>query len=115
MKTQNHDDLEAFIAVLPATIQKALQKADKDYTAHVLTAKCLLLQEKSGEAVSFLTTAKKLYPSEAQAWHLSGAAYLDTKQYDRAYEQFEQTDKLLPGNPMICMTSPPSGPSFSAT
>jgi tetratricopeptide (TPR) repeat protein len=43
--------------------------------------------------------AKKVYPQEAQAYHLSGFAKLKLKDFDGAYKEFERFDKRLPGNP----------------
>ena len=64
-------------------------------------AKCLMMQEKSLNALKYIQKAKKIYPSEAQAYHLSGMANIKLKRFNRAYNQFEQYDQHLPGNPHI--------------
>ncbi|MCK5311672.1 MAG: M48 family metalloprotease [Desulfobacteraceae bacterium] len=81
--------------------KKAIKKAGNDYTAHVMMAKCLLIQKKPLKALKYTKKAKKLYPSEAQAYHLSGMANIKLKHYNKAYNQFEKYDKHLPGNPHI--------------
>jgi len=81
--------------------KKAIRKAKTDYTAQIMMAKCLLMQEKALSALKYAQKAKKIYPSEAQAYHLSGMANIKLKRFNRAYNQFEQYDQHLPGNPHI--------------
>ncbi|MCK5097634.1 MAG: M48 family metalloprotease, partial [Desulfobacteraceae bacterium] len=81
--------------------KKAIKKAKNDYTAHVMMAKCLLVQEKSSETLKYTKNASRLYPAEAQAYHLSGFAYINLKKYRKAYNQFEKYEEHLPGNPHI--------------
>ena len=84
-----------------ASYKNAIKKAKNDYTAHVMMAKCLLIQEKSSETLKYTKKASKLYPSEAQAYHLSGFAYINLKKYRKAFNQFEKYEEHLPGNPHI--------------
>ena len=79
----------------------AIQQAKHDYTAHVLMAKCLLIQEKSSKALSFANAAKNLYPTEPQGYYLAGLSNLAEKKHSRAYEDFKECDRLLPGNPQL--------------
>ena len=81
--------------------KKAIKNAGNDYTAHVMMAKCLLIQKKPLKALKYTKNAKNLYPSEAQAYHLSGMANIKLKHFNKAYNQFEKYDNYLPGNPHI--------------
>ncbi len=83
------------------TIKKSLRKLEDDYTAHVIMARCLVLREKQSQALSHADTAKKIYPSEAQAHYLSGFLNAELKKYGKAYQDFSKCDELLPGNPQI--------------
>jgi beta-barrel assembly-enhancing protease len=79
----------------------ALDQAKDDYTAHVLMAKCLLIQEKPAEAASYAGAAIDLYPGEYQGHYVAGLARVKTRQFSRAYENFVKADQLLPGNPQL--------------
>jgi predicted Zn-dependent protease len=79
---------------------QALKIAPNDYVALVMLAKSHYLQKDYVEARNFARKAQKAYPTEAQAWHISGIANLQTKQFEAAYKDFERYDKLLPGNPI---------------
>ncbi len=79
----------------------AIQKAKQDYTAHVLMAKCLLIQEKSSQALSYANAAKNLYPEEPQGYYLAGLSNSAQKKHSQAFEDFKRCDELLPGNPQL--------------
>jgi len=79
----------------------ALKTADDDYTAQVLTAKCMMLQKKYRQAQSHAAAAKKLYPDEVQGHYLSGLANLSLKRPGPAQEDFKRCEALLAGNPQI--------------
>lgn len=79
--------------------RSALQQAPDDYAGLVLMSKCLLVQKRPGDAQVFTDRAKQIYPNEAQASHLGGVARLRRKQFDGAYQQFAEAERLLPGNP----------------
>ena len=81
--------------------RKALKKAKYDYTANIMMAKCLLVQEKPLKALRYTKKASKIYKSEAQAYHLAGMANIKLKHFNKAYNQFEKYEKNLPGNPHI--------------
>jgi predicted Zn-dependent protease len=81
--------------------KKAIKKAGNDYTAHVMMAKCLLIQDKPLKALKYTKKANRLYKSEAQAYHLSGVANMNLKRFNTAHRQFENYDKYLSGNPHI--------------
>jgi len=84
-----------------SAFKSALKKADQDYTAHVLMAKCMLIMKKSDQAISHASKAKQLYPQESQGYYISGLASLAGKKFTRAHKDFEYCDRLLPGNPQI--------------
>jgi len=77
----------------------ALDKTPDDYTGNVLLGKSLMAQERVAEAERFFDRARRIYPQEAQASHLSGIAALQRGDYRSAYERFDRYEKLLPGNP----------------
>jgi len=79
----------------------AIQQAKYDYTAHVLMAKCMLIQKKSSQALSYADVAKKLYSTEPQGYYIAGLANLAEKKPGKAYDDFKQCDNLLPGNPQL--------------
>jgi predicted Zn-dependent protease len=82
-----------------AAFKKSIQSSKNDYTAHVLLSKCLMIRKKTSLALSYSEKAKKLYPSEVQGHYVCGIANLKLKQFGRAYQNFNQCDILLPGNP----------------
>jgi predicted Zn-dependent protease len=77
----------------------ALKVAPSDYAGLVSMSKCQLYQKKYSEGRSYAEQAKSVYPQEAQGYHLSGFAELNLKQYDAAYQDFQTSQRLLPGNP----------------
>ena len=79
--------------------RRALKKAPHDYAGLVLMATSQLVQKKWAIGRQYAGMAKKVYPQEAQAYHLSGFAKIQLKDYDDAYEDFVSYDTLLPGNP----------------
>jgi predicted Zn-dependent protease len=81
--------------------KSAIQQAKQDYTAHILMAKCMLIQKKSSQAATYANDAKQLYPGEPQGYYLAGLANLAEKKNSQAYEDFKRCDELLPGNPQL--------------
>jgi predicted Zn-dependent protease len=79
--------------------QKALSIAPNDYAALVMMSKCLLIQEKYNEALKYSETAKQVYPGEAQAHQISGFAKIKKKDFEAAYEEFNNYEKALPDYP----------------
>jgi tetratricopeptide (TPR) repeat protein len=82
-------------------IKNSIDKSRDDYTAHVVMAKCLLIQKKYPDAVSYAGTAKKIYPSEAQGYYVAGIANTEQKKFSDAYKDFTRCEELLPGNPQM--------------
>ncbi len=79
----------------------AVNEIKTDYTAHVLMAKCLILEKKVLKALRYADRAKQLYPDEAQGYFVSGLANLGLKHWTDAYQDFDSCDNVLPGNPQI--------------
>jgi predicted Zn-dependent protease len=79
--------------------RKALKIAPNDYTAMVLMSKSQLIQKKWTVGRQYAEMAQKAYPQEAQAYHLSGYAKIQLKDYEGALGEFDSYDKLLSGNP----------------
>ncbi|MFO7708074.1 MAG: M48 family metalloprotease [Desulfobacterales bacterium] len=79
--------------------QTALRQAPNDYAGLISMAKCHLIQKKHSEGARYARQAKAVYPQEAQGHHLSGFAALNLKEYESAYQDFQTSQRLLPGNP----------------
>ena len=79
--------------------RRALKEAPEDYAGLCMMSKCLMAQKKHEEARRYAEMAKRVYPEEAQAQHLSGITKLVKGDFGPAYEDFSSYEKLLPGNP----------------
>lgn len=77
----------------------ALHQVPDDYAGLVMMSKCQLALNKPKKAEYYAEQAKRVYPAEAQAQHVSGIAKLDQNKYDAAYQDFDRYEKMLPGNP----------------
>lgn len=82
-----------------SSFQKGLEIAPSDYAGLVMMAKCQYAQKKYERALRFSEEAKRVYPREAQAHHLSGLSRIRLKRFDQAVEDFTAYEKKLPGNP----------------
>jgi predicted Zn-dependent protease len=80
-------------------LRKALKQAPDDYTALVMMSKSQLLQKKWIVGRQYAEMAQQAYPQEAQAYHLSGFAKIQLKDYDGALEEFNRYDQVLADNP----------------
>ena len=80
-------------------LRNALKQAPNDYAGLVMMATCQLVQKKPGEGLKYSEAAKAVFPQEAQAYHLSGFAKLQTRDFAGAYQDFSTNEKVLPGNP----------------
>jgi predicted Zn-dependent protease len=78
---------------------RALKIAPNDYAGLVMMAKCQLAQNKHDLARQYAERAQKVYPQEAQAQHLSGVSKLMGNRFEAAYTDFDNYEKILPGNP----------------
>ncbi len=80
-------------------LKKALAQAPNDYAGLLMMSKCLLAQKKNDQAKPYAEKAKTVYPQEAQGCHVSGIINLRLKNFEAAYQEFIDCEKLLPGNP----------------
>jgi predicted Zn-dependent protease len=83
------------------SLMSALKLKDDDYTAQVMTAKCMLIREKNKNAAYHAGLAKQLYPQENQGHYISGLSNLAFKKPMQAHADFTACNRLLPGNPQI--------------
>lgn len=82
-----------------STLMSALRLKDNDYTAQVMTAKCMLIREKNQKAAYHAGLAKQLFPQENQGHYISGLSNLALKKPMQAHADFTACSRLLPGNP----------------
>ncbi len=82
-----------------AQFKKALKLAPRDYTGLVMMSTCQLVKKKYRRGIKFAEKAQQIYPQEAQAYHLSGFAKIQIKDFEGAYQEFDTYERLLPGNP----------------
>ncbi len=80
-------------------LKQALTQAPGDYAGLLMMSKCLLAQNKNAEARRFADDASQVYPEEAQAHQIGGIAALRLKRFNEAFHEFDQYDRLLPGDP----------------
>lgn len=92
--------------------ETALQAAPRDYPSNLLMARCLAAQGKRQEAVRYADAARAIYPQEAQAYKMAGVLQLSLRNAGAAVQNFEQFDKLLPGDPGIAFLK---GVSYEAS
>ena len=84
-----------------AHYSKALKLAPGDYAGLAMMSTCQLVQKKYPAGRRYAEKAKKVYPQEAKAYHLAGFAEIHTKDFEEAYKDFSEYEKVLPGNPNI--------------
>lgn len=82
-----------------SSFQAALKEAPQDYACLLMLAKCMLAKKNFTEAEKYASSARAAYPQEPQALHVMGMAKIGNKQYEAAYADFSEYEKLLPGNP----------------
>jgi predicted Zn-dependent protease len=82
-------------------LRKAIKLSPNDYTALVMMSMSQLVQKKWAVGRQYAEMAQKVYPAEARAYHLSGFAKIQMKDFEGALEEFSSYDKKLPGNPNI--------------
>jgi predicted Zn-dependent protease len=79
--------------------RKALKKAPNDYVGLCMMSISNLARKEYAVGRQYAEMAQKAYPKEAQAYHLSGFAKVQLKDFEGAYEEFSAFEELLPGNP----------------
>ena len=82
-------------------LKEALSLVPDDYAGLVIMAKCQLALNRYEEALKYADAAKKVYPQEAQAYHLSGFTNIGKKRYAAALQDFSSYESRLPGNPNV--------------
>jgi predicted Zn-dependent protease len=80
-------------------LQSALQEAPHDYTGLLLMAKCQLARRNAPEAEKYAAQARAVYPQEPQALHVLGMVKIQQCRYEEAYDNFNEYERELPGNP----------------
>ena len=84
-----------------ASYQRAVTLDGGDYTARVVLARSLLIQEHYNDAYRHANRAHDIYPTEGQACQVAGFAALKLKKFNNALQYFNTYDRLLPGNPTV--------------
>jgi predicted Zn-dependent protease len=79
--------------------RQALKKASDDYVALCMMSISSLAQKQFAVGRQYAEMAQTVYPQEAQAYHLSGFANIQLKDYEKAYAEFNACERLLPENP----------------
>jgi predicted Zn-dependent protease len=79
--------------------RQALKKAPEDYVALCMISISNLAQKQYAVGRQYAEMAQAVYPQEAQAYHLSGFANIQLKDFEKAYDEFNTYEKQLPGNP----------------
>ena len=79
--------------------RQALKKAPEDYVALCMISISNLAQKQYAVGRQYAEMAQAVYPQEAQAYHLSGFANIQLKDFEKAYDEFDTYEKRLPGNP----------------
>ncbi|MBD3308208.1 M48 family metalloprotease [candidate division KSB3 bacterium] len=82
-----------------SSLDSGLQQAPDDYAGLVMMAKCHLAQNNHRQAEYYAQRAKEVFPTEAQAHHISGMAQLGQNNFGAAYQEFDNYERMLPGNP----------------
>ncbi len=79
--------------------ERSLKTAPEDYAGNLKMAKCLLSMRQSRDARRFAQKAREVYPEESQAKHVLGMTHLQLNNFEQALAQFNDYEKVLPGNP----------------
>jgi tetratricopeptide (TPR) repeat protein len=80
---------------------KALRIAPNDYAALVNMAKFQLSQKRPARAIRYAEKATQVYPSEAQAHFVASYADIKLGRYNKAINQLDRYNSILPGNPEV--------------
>lgn len=79
-------------------LSQALKQAPNDYAALVMMSKCQIGLKRPDQAQRYANQAKSVYPREAQGHRVGAVSSLMRRDYDRAYQDLNTYDQLLPGN-----------------
>jgi predicted Zn-dependent protease len=89
---------------LPAAqgqFETALRLTPEDYPANLRMAQTLQAQGRTADARRYVETARRVYPQEAQAIKLSAALKMSLRDPGGAFEDLQQFDRVLPGDPGV--------------
>jgi predicted Zn-dependent protease len=81
--------------------KSALKYNPDDYVANCRIGEFYLAVGDNESASMFLEKARTIYPQEARAAKALGASYVQQRQWDRALQNFNDVDHILPGNPEL--------------
>ncbi|MFO7728743.1 MAG: M48 family metalloprotease [Desulfonatronovibrio sp.] len=79
--------------------EQSLNTAPDDYAGNLKMAKCHLTLQNLREARRFTRKARQVYPQEPQAVHVMGMVNIHLKNFEQALSEFNDYEKILPGNP----------------
>lgn len=81
-------------------IETALNTAPNDYAGLLLMSKCQIAKHEYRKGQEYAKRARDVYPSEAQAMQLNGLVAVKSGLYDAAFENFDEYEQRMPGNPL---------------
>lgn len=81
------------------SFQSALRRSPEDYAANLRMAQCQQARGQTADALRYAENASRIYPQEAQAHKMAGVLALEQRDPGRAYQRFDQFERLLPGDP----------------
>lgn len=76
----------------------ALAAAPGDYAGLLMMAKCQAAMERWRDARQFARLARQAYPGEAQAVLVGGQIALASDEFEQAYVDFTEYNRIFPGN-----------------
>jgi predicted Zn-dependent protease len=77
----------------------AVAQGSADYAANCRMGEFYVATKRTQQALPYLQRARQLYPGEARAAKVLGTGYAQNGMWDQALNQFNDADRLLPGNP----------------
>ena len=81
--------------------EAALKHAPEDYAANLRMAQCLAAQDRLADARRYAETARRVYPSEAQAMKLGATLRLGLREPAAAFAELQAFERALPGDPGV--------------
>jgi predicted Zn-dependent protease len=79
----------------------ALKATPQDYAANLRMAQCLQAQGRLADARQYASTAREVYPEEAQAMKLGATLQLGLRNPTAAFAELQAFDRALPGDPGV--------------
>lgn len=81
--------------------ERALRFEPDDYAALLMMSKCQIGLRQARRARYFAKLARQVSPNESQSYYMLGVSRLMQKNYDAAYQDFDEYEQRLAGNPNI--------------